>query len=133
LAAAPNDVFNEVRVKVISGRDEVEVGAVFGCEWTSEERSVFTQFDWQFQERLPALLSRFTISLPPGWRAEGVTLNHSKIEASITGSAYTWELRDLPYIEDEHASPEVTTIAPRLAVSYFPPAGGKGWHRQSIQ
>ena len=126
LAAAPNDVFNEVRVKVISGRDEVEVGAVFGCEWTSEERSVFTQFDWQFQERLPALLSRFTISLPPGWRAEGVTLNHSKIEASITGSAYTWELRDLPYIEDEPASPEVTTIAPRLAVSYFPPAGGKG-------
>jgi len=126
LAAAPNDVFNEVRVKVISGRDEVEVGAVFGCEWTSEDRSVFTQFDWQFQERLPALLSRFTISLPPGWRAEGVTLNHSKIEPSITGSAYAWELRDLPYIEDEPASPEVTTIAPRLAVSYFPPAGGKG-------
>lgn len=126
LAAAPNDVFNEVRVKVISARDEVEVGAVFGCEWTSEDRSVFTQFDWQFQERLPALLSRFTISLPPGWRAEGVTLNHSKIEPSITGSAYTWELRDLPYIENEPASPEVTTIAPRLAVSYFPPPGGKG-------
>src|SRR6266478_10014100 len=69
LAAAPNDVFNEVRFRVVSGRDEVEVGAVFGCEWTSEDRSVFTQFDWQFQERLPALLSRFTISLPPGWRA----------------------------------------------------------------
>lgn len=126
LAAAPNDVFNEVRVKVISGRDEVEVGAVFGCEWTSEDRSVFTQFDWQFQERLPVLLSRFTITLPPGWRAEGVTLNHSKIEPSITGSAYTWEMRDLPYIELEPASPEVTTIAPRLAVSYFPAPDRKG-------
>lgn len=125
LAAAPNDVFNEVRVKMISGRDEVEVGAVFGCEWTTEDRSVFTQFDWQFQERLPALVSRFTISLPTGWRAEGVTLNHSKVEPAITGSAYAWELRDLPYIEAEPASPEVTTIAPRLAVSYFPPPDRK--------
>lgn len=125
LAAAPNDVFNEVRVKMISGRDEVEVGAVFGCEWTTEDRSVFTQFDWQFQERLPALVSRFTISLPAGWRAEGVTLNHSKIDPSIAGSAYTWELHNLAYIEEEPASPEVTTIAPRLAVSYFPPADRK--------
>jgi hypothetical protein len=125
LAAAPNDVFNEVRFRVISGRDEVEVGAVFGCEWTTEDRSVFTQFDWQFQERLPTIMSRCTISLPAGWRAEGVTLNHAKIDPAVTGSAYTWELRDLPFIEEEPASPEVTTIAPRLAVSYFPPPDRK--------
>lgn len=120
LAGAPNDVFNEVRIRMISARDEAEVGAVFGCEWTTEDRSVFTQFDWQFQDRLPALASRFTISLPSGWRAEGVTLNHAKIEPAVTGSSYSWELRDLPYIEDEPASPEVTALAARLAVSYFP-------------
>ena len=64
LAGAPNDVFNEVRFRMISARDEAEVGAIFGCEWTTEDRSVFTQFDWQFQERLPALVSRCTVSLP---------------------------------------------------------------------
>jgi transglutaminase-like putative cysteine protease len=122
LAAAPNDVFNDVRVKVIAARDEAEPGAVFGYEWTAEDRSVFTQFDWQFQDRLPALVSRFTITLPAGWRAEGVMLNCDKLEPVVSGSTYTWELRELPFIEEEPASPPVTALAARLAVSYFPPA-----------
>ena len=122
LAAAPNDVFNDVRVKVIAARDEAEPGAVFGYEWTAEDRSVFTQFDWQFQNRLPALVSRFTIALPTGWRAEGVMLNCEKLEPVVSGSTYTWELRELPFIEEEPASPPVTALAARLAVSYFPPA-----------
>lgn len=122
LAAAPNDVFNDVRVKVIAGRDEAEPGAVFGYEWTAEDRSVFSQFDWQFQNRLPALVSRFTITLPAGWRAEGVMLNCEKLEPVVSGSTYTWELRELPFIEEEPASPPVTALAARLAVSYFPPA-----------
>jgi transglutaminase-like putative cysteine protease len=125
MAAAPNDVFNEVRIRVISGRDDAEAGAVFGYEWTTEDRSLFTQFDWQFQDRLPTAISRVTITLPGGWRADGVTLNHARIEPTATGSSYSWELRDLPYIEEEPASPRVTTLAPRLAVSYFPPADKK--------
>ncbi|HWO01255.1 MAG TPA: DUF3857 and transglutaminase domain-containing protein [Blastocatellia bacterium] len=125
LAAAPNDVFNDVRVKIIAARDEAEPGAVFGYEWTSEDRSVFTQFDWQFQDRLPTLVSRFAISLPAGWRAEGVTLNRDKIEPVVNGSSYSWELRELPFIEEEPASPPVTALAARLAVSYFPPAEKK--------
>jgi transglutaminase-like putative cysteine protease len=121
VAAAPNDVFNEVRVKLISAGDDAQAGAVFGCEWTTEERSVFTQFDWQFQSRMPTVVSRLTITLPGGWRADGVTLNHARIEPTANGSSYSWELRDLPHIEEEPASPRVTTLAPRLAVSYFPP------------
>ena len=122
LAAAPNDVFNDVRIKLIAARDDAEPGAVFGYEWTAEDRSVFTQFDWQFQDRFPTLTSRFTITVPTGWRAEGVTLNREKIEPLINGSSYTWELRGLGFIEEEQASPPVTALAPRLAVSYFPPA-----------
>jgi hypothetical protein len=120
LAGAPNDVFNEVRIKLIAARDDAETGAVFGYEWTTEERSVFTQFDWQFQRRLPVLESRFTITLPSGWRALGVMFNHSKLDPAVSASTYTWELRDLSYIEEEPASPELTALAPRLAVSYFP-------------
>lgn len=125
LAIAPNDVFNDVRVKAIDATDEAEVGAVFAYEYTSEDRSVFTQFDWDFQRRLPTLASRFTMNLPAGWRAEGVTFNHPKIEPVINGSAYSWELRGLSPIEEEPASPPVTNLAPRLAVSFFPAAGAK--------
>jgi hypothetical protein len=125
IAIALNDVFNETRVKVIDASEEAEVGAVFGYEYTSEERSVFTQFDWDFQDHLPTLVSRFTMNLPVGWRAEGVTFNYPKIEPKVNGSAYAWELRDLKNIEEEPASPSVTSLVPRLAVSYFPSANAK--------
>jgi hypothetical protein len=125
MAIAPNDVFNDVRVKAINASDDAQVGSVFAYEYTAEDRSVFTQFDWDFQERLPTLASRFTMNLPAGWRAEGVTFNHPKVEPSINGSSYSWELRGLGHIEDEPASPPVTNIAPRLAVSFFPAAGAK--------
>ena len=126
IAGDPNDVFNEVRKRVIDASDDTEAGAVFGYEYTTEDHSVFTQFDWYFQDRLPVLLSRCSITLPAGWRAEGVTFNHAKVEPAVNGSNYAWELRDLAAIEPEPASPPVTNLAPRLAISYFPTPGKAG-------
>ncbi|HLG16275.1 MAG TPA: DUF3857 domain-containing protein [Blastocatellia bacterium] len=120
VAVAPNDVYDEARRKVVFAEDDVEPGAVFGYESISEDRSVFTQFEWLFQTRLPSLVSRFILSLPEGWRAESVTFNHAKIEPVVNGAMYLWELRDLPFITEEPASPAVTNIAPRVAVSFFP-------------
>lgn len=125
LAAAPNDVFDEVRVKALSAADDAEPGAVFAYEAVSEDRSVFTQFDFQFQDHLPAIVSRFILALPQGWRADSVTFNHSGITPAVSGSSYTWEMRNLPPIEPEPASPPVTNLAARLAVSYFPAPGAK--------
>lgn len=125
MAIVDNDIYNEARKMFISARDEVEPGAIFGYEATTEERSVFTQFDWYFQNGLPCLLSRLTLTLPKEWRADSVTFNHSKIEPLVNGSIYSWEMRDLPFIEDEPLSPPVTNIAPRLAVSYFSSPGSK--------
>jgi hypothetical protein len=124
-AISDNDVYNEVRRKVIFARDDAEPGTIFGYEVTSEDRSVFTQFEWGFQRRMPSLLSRFTLNLPKDWRAEGVTFNHTKVEPTVSGSSYTWELRDMPPIEPEAMSPPVTSLAPWLAVSYFPSVSGK--------
>jgi hypothetical protein len=131
-AISDNDVYNEVRRKIIFGRDDAEPGAVFGYEVTSEDRSVFTQFEWGFQHRMPSLLSRFTLSLPKDWRAESVTFNHAKVEPTINGSSYTWEMRDLPHIEPEAMSPPVTSLAPWLAVSYFPSTSGKSGNGKSF-
>lgn len=120
MAAAPNDIYNESRIKAIVASGDADAGMVFGYQVTSEERSIFTQYEWEFQRRLPVLMSRYSLTLPTGWRASSVTFNHNTIEPSVSGSTYTWQLINLPPIEWEAASPAVTNLVPRLAVSYYP-------------
>ena len=122
-ALVNNDIYNNVRQKMISAeRDSVE-GAVFGYEAVVEERSVFSQLEWFFQPHEPALLSRLTLALPAGWTAEGTTFNHPEIKPAVNGGTYVWELKDLPYIEPEPAAPSIMNIVPRLAISLFPRPG----------
>lgn len=123
-ALVDNDVYNEVRLRMIRAGDDVDApGAVFGYQSLTEERTIFTQEMWPFQDELPTLVSRFTLTLPSGWRASSVVFNHAQIEPAVSGTTYTWEMRNLPHIEAEPSSPSFSALAPRLAVSYFPAAG----------
>ena len=118
-----NDVYNEYRVKKISGTSEADAGSVFAYSYTTEDRSVFSQADWAFQGgSLPVISSRYNLTLPEGWRAEGVTFNHDKIEPKVNGTTYSWELSNLPPIPYEPMSPRLSNLVPRLAVSYYAPA-----------
>jgi transglutaminase-like putative cysteine protease len=122
IAGALNDVYNEYRVRTISATDDADVGSVFAYTYTREERSVFSQDDWSFQDELPVITSRYTLSLPAGWRAEAVTFNHPNVEPRVNGTSYTWELSNLAGVPEEPMSPGITNLVPRLAVSYYPPA-----------
>lgn len=124
-AAALNDVYNESRIKYISASNSAEEGAVFGYEWSTEEKAFVNQDKWFFQEDLPVVVSRYILTLPSGWRADSVTFNHSKIEPSVNANVYTWELRDLSPIEQEDSGPSITSLSPGLAISYFPPSNSK--------
>ncbi|HLL15535.1 MAG TPA: DUF3857 domain-containing protein [Pyrinomonadaceae bacterium] len=126
LAGDLNDVYNQYRIKKIDATDEADAGMVFGYQIITEERAMFPHTVWSFQERLPVLVSRCTLTLPAGWSATGITFNHAKVEPVVSGTSYTWELRNLPPIEPEIASPEVTSLAPRLAISYTPAGGSAG-------
>jgi hypothetical protein len=128
-AAALNDVYNESRVKTIAAADDADAGAVFGYQTIVEQRSFFNHTNWYFQGRVPVLSSRFTLTLPATWRASSITFNHAKIEPTVTGSTYTWELRNLAPIEPEPVSPQLTTLAPRIAVSYAPATAAAGLNR----
>ena len=123
VSLAENDVYDEARVRMISAKGDADAGCVFGYETVTEERSVFSQFLWSFQDNNPTLLSRVTLVMPQGWRAESVTFNRDKLEPVVNGTTYIWELRNLPFIEDEPASPELSKLAPALAVNLFPPQG----------
>src|SRR5947207_646926 len=92
IAGAPNDVYNEYRVKSISAKDDADANAIFGYSYTTEDKSVFSQDEWDFQSSNPVISSRYTLVLPSGWHAESVTFNHSKVEARVSGATYTWEL-----------------------------------------
>src|SRR6266850_1898330 len=124
LAGATNDVYNEYRLKKVSASSEADAGMVFAYSYATEDRSVFSQDDWAFQSSIPVISSRYTLALPAGWRAEGVTFNHAKIEPKVNGSTYSWELTNLPAIPDEPLSPSLSNLVARLAVSYYPPSGG---------
>ncbi|MEP6570550.1 MAG: DUF3857 domain-containing protein [Acidobacteriota bacterium] len=115
----PNDIYDEYRVKMIDGSRDADAGTVFGYQSISEERPLFNQDLWGFQNRLPTLVSRYSLALPNGWRATSVTFNHEKLEPNVSGSTYTWELRDLAPIRREPASPVVANLAAQLAVNYF--------------
>ena len=122
LAAAPNDVYNEYRLRTIIARDDADAGMVFGYTHVTEDRSIFSQDDWDFQSFLPVINSRYTLVLPKSWRAESVTFNHPKIEPVVNGSSYTWQLSNLPAVPDEPLGPSLSNMVARLAVSYFPPS-----------
>jgi hypothetical protein len=124
LAGDLNDVYNQYRTKQIDATGDADAGMVFGYQIITEERALFPHTVWSFQDRLPVLVSRYTLALPSGWSATGITFNHAKVEPVVNGTTYTWELRNLSPIEREIASPEVTSLAPRLAVSYTPPPSG---------
>jgi len=123
LSAADNDVYNEVRLRFLNAGGLADPNSVFAYEIVSEERSVFSQRDWDFQDELPVRLSRFSITAPAGWKVDSKTFNHAAIEPQTAGGVHTWQLRGLDRVPDERSTPGLTTLIPRVAVSLTPPQG----------
>ena len=117
---ATNDLYNEGRVSYIDASDDADTGDVFGYETVIEEKSVFSQFAFEFQDNLPAVVARFVLDLPAGWKSESVTFNTAKIEPIVNANSFTWEMRDLRPIKPEPGSPSFSSLAPRVAVSFYP-------------
>lgn len=115
-----DDVYNEGRVKIINAKDDVDTGYVFGYTVVSEERPLFYQDIWYSQSRLPTMNSRYTLNLPSGWTATSLTFNHPEVKPQVSGSSYTWQLNNLPYIPYEPMSPSVKNLVPLVAINYQP-------------
>jgi hypothetical protein len=116
----PDDVYNEYRLKVIDASREAGEGMVFGYTVTSEEKPLYFQEKWFSQDRLPSLMSRYTLNLPANWKATSITFNHPPVTPQVNGSSYTWEFRNLPFIKKEPKSPSVVNIIPWIAINYMP-------------
>ncbi len=115
-----DDVYNEGRIKIIDASDDADVGYVFGYSIVSEDRPLFFQDEWAFQDDLPTLFSRYTLNLPPNWKASSTTFNYEDVKPQTNGSSYTWELRNLAPIADEPMSPSFKNMVPRIAINFSP-------------
>ncbi len=124
-----DDVYNEGRLKVIDGTSDAQAGDIFAYSIVSEDPPLFYQDIYRFQTRLPVLVSRYSLSLPQGWRATSLTFNHADIQPHQAGNNYIWELRNLPPIPPEPLSPSIANLAPRIAVNYFPENSSQGVNR----
>lgn len=120
IIADPDDVYNEGRIKIIDASGDVDTGHIFGYTVISEDTPLFYQDRWQFQGRLPTLVSRYSLNLPQGWKASSITFNAADVKPVVSGSNYTWELRSLKPIPPEPMSPSVDNLAPQIAVNYGP-------------
>jgi hypothetical protein len=125
-------MYSNVRYRLIKLEDHASKGSIFGYESTLEDRPVFNQFVWYFQENMPSLVSRFRLTVPPGWSVTSVTHNRAPIDPLPAENSRTWEVRDLPPIETEPASPQLSSLAPRVDVSFFAPPGAAGPGRSFV-
>ena len=125
----PDDVYDEYRIKLIDASGDVDAGYVFGYTVVSEDKPLFYQDIWQFQGRLPAITSRYTLNLPSGWNASSITFNHQNVQPKISGTSYTWELSNLAPIPPEPMSPAIKNLAPHIAINYQPESNAQVTNR----
>ena len=119
-ALVNDDLYNEARVRSISGRDQAGVGSVFGAEIVSESLVPFKQLEWDVDRSWPIRIARRTLALPTGWAARSLTINGPPVEPRVSGATYVWEFANLPRMEDEPSAPPRTRLDSRIAVDYGP-------------
>jgi hypothetical protein len=121
-ALSADYTYDEGRAKRLDCDPDAPPGSVFAYEVTQEEDTVFTTYPYRFQDSVPVVQTRFVLTLPAAWEARAAVFNHAEIQPRVEGSTYSWELRDLPWIEREEHSPGFESIAPWIGVTYFPAA-----------
>lgn len=112
--------YEESRSRILEFDANSAPGTVFAYEIVEEEETIFTTTGFGFQSMAPVLVSRYILTLPPGWESKAQLVNHPPLEPAVQGDTQTWELQNLPPVPDEEDRPPLGEITPSLAITYFP-------------
>jgi hypothetical protein len=123
VACAENDVYNECRRRVVSGKRDAQTGAIFAYESVVERQLFVNQLAFRYQDSSPVRLAKFSVTAPSGWEVKSLSFNGAPAEHPPAGGAYSWQMENLPAIEREPASPSSMTLAPWTGVHLL--GGGK--------
>jgi hypothetical protein len=117
--ALGDSMYSDAKVKVLL-IPAAEPGAVVGFEYQQNRRSSVFQDWWTFQEDAPVRLCRYTVHLPRGWEYQTYWANHTPIEPKHTADGETtWEVADVPELEEEDYMPPHRAIAGRMVLHFF--------------
>ena len=98
-------------------------GALTGYEYETDISLLAPADTGIFQDALPVLEARYSLTVPRGWGVTPTWLHHAAVEpVRQSDRKWQWTLRDLPAIEPEARMPSPASIAARLQVA-FTPAG----------
>jgi transglutaminase-like putative cysteine protease len=130
-ALTGDSLYTDARRKVLQIPNS-EPGSVVGYEYEQRRRPAVPHDTWWFQQGVPVRQARYELALPASWQYQSFWLNGAPQKPEQTGqNSWTWELRDLPPVEDEPVMPAWETLAGRLGINYYPPQsasreGGQG-------
>src|ERR1051326_7489257 len=116
---ASEELYGDQRVRALQVPGDI--GSVVAFEYERREHPLTLQSMWQPQREYPVQLARFTVELPSGWSHEERWFNAATPPAaSASPTAVTWELKEIPAIEDEPRMPVQRSVAIRLGVNFIP-------------
>jgi hypothetical protein len=102
-----------------------DVGNIVGYEYETEERPIFLQDIWEFQEHDPVRESHYSLQLPPGWEYKASWLNHPEVKPTQTGSnSWQWVVNDIKEIRHEPFMPPMRGVEGQMILSFFTSSGG---------
>src|ERR1700727_730961 len=112
------EIYSDAKAKVmhIPG---VDVGTIVGVEWEQKRHPYTFEDQWFFQSSLPVQHARFILHLPPTWDFRAAWMHYAEQVPQVQGGTYTWDLSDIPRIEDEVEMPAWRALAGQLVVTYF--------------
>ena len=97
-----------------------DLGNIVGYEYETEERPIFLQDVWEFQEHDPVRESRYSLQVPAGWEYKASWLNHPEVKPTQTGSnSWQWVVSDIKAIRFEAFMPPLDGVAGRMVLSFF--------------
>ncbi len=112
-------LYSDVRAKSFTF-PAVEAGSVLEYQYSEIIKGQTYANAWQFQNQVPTLISRFSLSVPTGWDVDtqSYLINIEPIKTSQSnGKQYTWEARNIAEYVIESGMPPLGQRVKRIEFS----------------
>jgi hypothetical protein len=115
--------YSDLKVKVLEIPAALP-GNVIGYEYQQKKRPFFLQDEWNVQQVIPVVRTRFEINLPDGWEHTARWINYPEqkpVEESQRRT--TWNVENVSPIRKEPSMPAMRAVVARMGITYHPPSG----------
>ncbi len=125
---ASGAVVDETRVLMVNLSDKSAVGDVFGYETKKRGSLLLAQLYLRFQAKLPRLVERIKLTLPPGFGLDQKIFGPLALKAELLGpKIWSWSLSECPYRPEEPEEDPTARTDAELLLGIIPPVGSAGF------